>query len=149
MSITQAMTTSFKAEINDGIHAFGTSVVRASTTPDVFKIALYSSSAALSAATTAYTTTGEITGTGYSAGGQTLSVSVAPTTSGTTAYWSFSNPSWSGASFTARGALIYNSSQGNRSVAVLDFGSNKTCSSQTFTIQMPTADSTSAILRIV
>ena len=148
MAITQAMATSFKVEILDGIHNFGTGVVRASTAADTFKIALYTSAATLSAATTAYTTSNEVVGTGYTAGGNTLAISVVPVSSGTTAYLSFSNTSWSTASITARGAMIYNSSQSNKCVAVLDFGSDKTSTAGTFTIVFPTADATDAIIRI-
>lgn len=148
MAITQAMATSFKVEILDGIHNFGTGVVRASTAADTFKIALYTSAATLDASTTAYTTSGEVVGTGYSAGGNTLTVSVVPTSSGTTAYLSFSNTSWTTASITARGAMIYNSTQSNKCVAVLDFGSDKTSTAGTFTIVFPTADASSAIIRI-
>jgi hypothetical protein len=148
MAITQAMATSFKVEILDGIHNFGVGVVRASTAADTFKIALYTSAANLSATTTAYTVTGEVVGAGYTAGGNTLVVSVVPVSSGTTAYLSFSNTSWSTATITARGAMIYNSTQGNKCVAVLDFGSDKTSTAGTFTIVFPTADATNAIIRI-
>jgi hypothetical protein len=148
MAITQAMATSFKVEILDGIHNFGTGVVRASTAADTFKIALYTSAATLDASTTAYTTSGEVVGTNYTAGGNTLTVSVVPTSSGTTAYLSFSNTSWSTATITARGAMIYNSTQSNKCVAVLDFGSDKTSTAGTFTIVFPTADASSAIIRI-
>ena len=148
MAITQAMATSFKVQILDGVHNFGTGVVRASTAADTFKIALYTSAATLDATTTAYTTSGEVTGTGYTAGGNTLTVSVVPTSSGTTAYLSFSNTSWSTATITARGALIYNSTQSNAAVAILDFGSDKTSTAGTFTIVFPTADATDAIIRI-
>ena len=148
MAITQAMATSFKVEILDGIHNFGTGVIRASTVADTFKIALYTSAATLDASTTAYTTSGEVVGTGYTAGGNTLTVSVVPTSSGTTAYLSFSNSSWSTATITARGAMIYNSTQSNKCVAVLDFGSDKTSTAGTFTVVFPTADATDAIIRI-
>lgn len=148
MAITQAMATSFKVEILDGVHNFGTGVVRASTAADTFKIALYTSAATLDASTTAYTTSGEVVGTGYTAGGNTLTVSVVPTSSGTTAYLSFSNSSWATATITARGAMIYNSTQSNKCVAVLDFGSDKTSTAGTFTIVFPTADATDAIIRI-
>lgn len=148
MAITQAMATSFKVEILDGIHNFGVGVVRATTAADTFKIALYTSAANLSAATTAYTATGEVVGAGYTVGGNTLAVSVVPTSSGTTAYLSFSNSSWSTATITARGAMIYNSTQGNKCVAVLDFGSDKTSTAGTFTIVFPTADASNAIIRI-
>lgn len=150
MAITQAMSTSFKVELLDGIHNFGTGVIRASTAADTFKIALYTSSATLDASTTAYTTSGEVSssGTNYTAGGNTLTVSVVPTSTGTTAYLSFANTSWANATITARGAMIYNSTQGNKAVAILDFGSDKTSTSGTFTINFPTADASNAIVRI-
>ena len=147
MAITQTATTSFKVELLQAVHNFGP------TSPDTFKIALYTGDSSIGAATTAYTTTNEVTGTGYTAGGNTLSISVSPT-SGTnlsnvvTAYVSFSNTSWVSATFTARGALIYNSSQGNKSVAVLDFGANKTVNNDTFQVIFPAPDANSAIVRI-
>ena len=147
MAISQAMTTSFKVEMLNGIHAFGTSVVRAATTPDTFKIALYTSSATLSAATTAYSVTNEASGTGYTAGGNTLTT-VAPTSSGTTAFLDFNDTTWSTATITANGALIYNSTQSNKAVAVLAFGGDKTSTAGDFTIIFPTADASNAILRI-
>ena len=150
MAITQAMSTSFKVELLDGIHNFGTGVVRASTAADTFKIALYTSAATLDASTTAYTTSGEVSsvGTNYTAGGNTLVVSVVPTAGGTTAYLSFANTSWPNATITARGAMIYNATQGGKAVAILDFGSDKTSTSGTFTINFPTADASNAIVRI-
>ena len=150
MAITQAMSTSFKVELLDGIHNFGTGVIRASTAADTFKIALYTSAATLNASTTAYTTSGEVSsvGTNYTAGGNTLVVSVVPTAGGTTAYLSFANTSWANATITARGAMIYNATQGNKAVAILDFGSDKTSTSGTFTINFPTADASNAIIRI-
>lgn len=150
MAITQAMSTSFKVELLDGIHNFGTGVVRASTAADTFKIALYTSAATLDASTTAYTTSGEVSsvGTNYTAGGNTLVVSVVPTAGGTTAYLSFANTSWANATITARGAMIYNATQGDKAVAILDFGSDKTSTSGTFTINFPTADASNAIVRI-
>jgi hypothetical protein len=142
MAITQAMATSFKQALLDGEMDFS------SGTSDVFKIALYTSSATMSASTTAYSATNEVSGTGYTAGGNTLSV-VVPTTSGTTAFLDFADSTWATATITARGALIYRSSgSGNPAVAVLDFGADKTSTGGAFTIQFPTADSTSAILRI-
>ena len=134
--IVQGQTTSFKEELYKGVHNF---------TTDTFKIALYTANATLNQDTTVYTTTGEITGTGYTAGGKAL---VAPTVNASdgTAYISFNNISWTSASFTVRGALIYNSSKANRSVAVLDFGSDKVTTS-TFTITFPANTSTSAIIR--
>ena len=150
MAITQAMVTSFKVEILDGVHNFGTGVVRASTAADVFKIALYTSSATLSAATTAYTTTDEVpsSGTNYTAGGQTLTVSQVPTSTGTTAWLDFDDITWASATLTANGALIYNATQSNKAVAVLAFGADKTSTAGNFTIQFPAANSTTAILRI-
>ena len=150
MAATQAMCTSFKVEILNGIHAFGTSVVRAATTADTFKIALYTSSSTMSASTTVYSTTNEITntaGTAYVAAGNTLT-NVAPTSTGTTAFTDFADTSWSTASFTANSALIYNGTQGNKAVAVLSFGGDKTVTTGTFTIIFPVADATNAIIRI-
>jgi len=147
MAITQAFCTSAKVEMLNGIHAFGTSVVRAATTADTFKIALYTSSATMSAATTAYSTTNETSGTAYTAGGNTLTT-VAPTSSGTTAYLDFSDSTWSTATITANGALIYNSTQGNKAFAVLAFGGDKTSTAGDFTIVFPAADASNAIIRI-
>jgi len=138
------MCTSFKQALLDGEMDFS------SDTAQTFKIALYTSSATLSAATTAYTTSNEVSGTGYTAGGNTLTISTNPTNggSGTTVYLSFSNTTWTSSTITARGALIYKSGGTNPSVAVLDFGSDKSSSNGDFQIQFPTADSTSAIIRI-
>ena len=138
MSIMQGATTSFKVQLLDGVHNFLT---------DTFKIALYTGNASLDASTTVYSTSNEVTGTGYTAGGKTLTPTT-PTSSGTVAYVSFANVSWTSASFTARAALIYNATQGNKSVAVLDFGSDKTVSNSTFTITFPVADASNAIVRI-
>lgn len=149
MAISQAMCTSFKVEILDGIHAFGTTVVRASTAADTFKIALYTSSATLDATTTAYTTSNEVPSTGgYTAGGNTLSVAQVPTYTSTTAWLDFADTTWSAATISADGALIYNSTQSNKAVAVLSFGGTKTSTSGDFTIVFPAANSTSAIIRI-
>ena len=148
MAITQAMTTSFKVEILNGVHAFGTSVVRAATTPDTFKIALYTSSATLGAATTVYTTSNEVATAGnYVAGGNTLTT-IAPTSSGTTAFLDFNDTTWSNATITANGAMIYNSTQANAAVAILAFGGDKTSTAGDFTIIFPTADASNAIIRI-
>ena len=141
MAITQAMCTSFKVELLTATHNFTNS------TGDVFKIALYTSSATLGATTTAYSATNEVTGTGYTAGGNTLT-NVTPTSSGTTAFTDFADTTWSSATITARGALIYNSSKSNKAVAVLDFGSDKTSTAGDFTIIFPAADATNAIIRI-
>jgi hypothetical protein len=144
------MATSFKVEILDGIHNFGVGVVRASTAADTFKLALYTSSATLGASTAAYTTSDEVSssGTNYTAGGLTLTISQVPTSTSTTAWLDFDDLTFPSATLTARGALIYNETQSNKAVAVLDFGSDKTSTAGNFTIQFPTANSTSAILRI-
>lgn len=142
MPIQQGATNTFKTGLASGTFNFSS---------DTFKIALYSSAADLGPTTSAYTTSGEITGTGYVAGGATLTVSVTPTTgldpTNTVAYISFANATWSPAAFTARGALIYKSGGGNPTVCVLDFGGDKTCAS-TFEVQFPAATNTSAIIRI-
>jgi hypothetical protein len=150
MAITQAMATSFKVEILDGIHNFGTGVIRASTAADVFKIALYTSSATLSAATTAYSSTDEVSnsGTNYTTGGKTLTISQVPTSTSTTAWLDFADVTWDSATITANGALIYNETQGNKAVAVLAFGGDKTSTAGNFTIQFPAAAASTAILRI-
>jgi hypothetical protein len=149
MAISQALCTSFKVELMTGHHAFGTTVVRAGTSADTFKIALFTSSATLGATTTAYSSTDEVAnGNGYTTGGNTLSVSQAPTSTSTTAWLDFADSTWSASTITARGALIYNDTQGDRAVAVLDFGSDKSSSSGDFTIVFPTADSSNAIIRI-
>lgn len=140
--ITQALCTSFKVELLQGIHNFTAS------TGDVFKLALYTSSATLGASTTTYSSTNEVPNSGtYSAGGGVLT-NITPTSSGTTAFADFADRSFTSATITARGALIYNSTDSNRSVVVLDFGGDKTSTSGTFTIQFPTADASNAIIRI-
>ena len=149
MAIAQAMCTSFKQELMLGTHNFATN-------GNAFKLALYaeggggksSTTATLGAATTAYTTTGEVANSGsYAAGGGTLT-KVAPTTSGTTAFTDFADISFTTATITAMGALIYNDTNGDKAVAVLDFSTNKTSTSGTFTVQFPTADASNAIIRI-
>tara|TARA_B110000285_G_scaffold232633_1_gene304131 strand:+ start:1233 stop:1679 length:447 start_codon:yes stop_codon:yes gene_type:complete len=147
MAISQAMCTSFKVELLNGIHAFSTTVVRGATTADSFKLALYTSSASLGAGTTAYTASGEASGTGYTAAGAALTA-VAPTSSGTTAFLDFNDLTFSTATVTARGALIYNDTQGDKAVAVLDFGGDKTSTAGDFTIVFPAADASNAIIRI-
>lgn len=143
MAITQAMCTSFKQALLDGEMDFS------SDTAQTFKIALFTSAATLDATTTAYSTTNEVTGTGYTAGGNTLTISVNPTTSGTTAYLDFADTTWAAATITARGALIYKADGvTNPAIAVLDFGSDKTSTAGDFTIQFPTADASNAILRL-
>lgn len=138
MAITQALCTSFKSELLGGTHDLDT---------DVIKIALFTSSASLDATTTAYSTTNEVSGTNYTAGGNTLA-SATIATSGTTAYLDFADTTWSSATVTARGALIYNSSKSDKAIAVLDFGGDKTSTNGDFTIQFPTADASNAIIRI-
>jgi len=149
MAISQAMTTSFKVELLQGVHNFflGTGGGSANTGA-TFNIALYTSSATLNATTTVFTTTNEASGTGYASGGKSLT-NVTPTNpSGTTAITDFGDKTWGTSTITARGALIYNSTQSNKSVAVLDFGSDKSSSAGDFTIQFPTADASNAIIRI-
>jgi hypothetical protein len=148
MAISQAMATSFKVDLLNGIHAFGTTVTRGSTNADTFKIALYTSSATLDATTTAYSATNEVSGTGYSAGGNTLTVSQTPTSTSTTAWLDFADTTWSSATITANGALIYNDTQSDKAVAVLAFGGDKTSTNGDFTVVFPTADSSNAIIRI-
>jgi len=148
MAISQAMATSFKVDLLNGIHAFGTTVTRGSTNADTFKIALYTSSATLDATTTAYTVTNEVSGTGYSAGGNTLTVAQTPTSTSTTAWLDFADTTWSSATITANGALIYNSTNSDKAVAVLAFGGDKTSTNGDFTVVFPTADSSNAIIRI-
>jgi hypothetical protein len=147
MAILQTATTSFKLELFQALHNFGPS------SPNTFKVALYTAAADLGFATTVYSTSNEVVGTGYTAGGNILVISTSPTTGNNnanipTAFVSFANSSFPNSTFTARAALIYNASQGNRSVAVLDFGSDKTVNNDTFQIIFPTADANSAIVRI-
>ena len=141
----QTATTSFKVQLAQGLHNFGP------TSPNTFYIALFTAASTINAATPTYNTSlvGEVVGTGYTQGGQQLTITTTPTSgiSGTTAYWSFADVLWSPAAFTARGAMIYNASQSNASVCILDFGADKTCTNS-FTIQFPTAVASSAILRI-
>jgi hypothetical protein len=142
MAITQAMCTSFKQELMTGTHNFTTS------TGNTFKLALYTSSATLGAATTAYSATNEVSGTNYSAGGAALT-NVTPTTSGTTAFTDFADLTFSNATITANGAVIYNdTAAGDPAVVVLAFGADKTSTAGDFTIQFPTADASNAIIRI-
>ena len=150
MANSQAMCTSFKNEILQAYHNFGTTVTRAGTGADTFKAALYLASASLGAGTTAYSATGEVTGTNYTAGGITVTNAVAPTTSGTTAYWTpsaslvYTNVTLSTAFDTV---LIYNSTQSNRAVSVHTFGS-QTVTAGTFTLTMPTNAAGTALLNI-
>jgi hypothetical protein len=142
MAITQAMCTSFKVELLTGTHDFTNS------TGDAFKIALYTSSATLGATTTAYSASNEVAnGNGYTTGGEALT-NVTPTSSSTTAYTDFADVTWSSATITANGALIYNDDKSDKAVAVLAFGGDKTSTNGDFTIQFPTADASNAIIRI-
>jgi hypothetical protein len=136
MALVQTLCSSFKQESWLGIHDLDT---------DVLKMALYTSAASLGADTTAYTLTGETSGTGYTAGGEILT-NVQVLLSGTTAYVTFDNPAWPGSSFVTRGALIYNTSKADRAIAVLDFGADKTAGPN-FTVQLPAATATTALLR--
>jgi hypothetical protein len=137
MSISQTLTTSFKQQLLQGVHDFST---------DIFYMALYTANADIGAATTVYTATGEISGTGYTAAGQAMTgISVSVTD--TTAFVNFSNVVWTPGAFTARGALIYNFTKSSKSVAVLDFGADKTTTSS-FTVVMPTNSSTTALIRL-
>lgn len=140
MAITQGMANSFKVQLLNAQQNFSA---------DTFKLALYTSSATLGEGSTAYTTSGECPSTGnYTAGGNTLVVNVTPTNTGNVAYVSFANTSWSNATITANGAMIYNSSKSNTCVAVLAFGGDKTSTNGTFAVNFPTADASSAIIRL-
>lgn len=145
--ITQAIASSFKSELLQGVHNFGTN----STYPspgaggNTFKLALYTSAATLSSATTAYTTSGETTGTGYTAGGGTL-VNVGVSLSGTTAYLSFDAYTWTSATISAAGALLYNSTQSNKAVAVFSFGGTYSSTNGNFTVTFPSNTSSTAVL---
>jgi len=141
MAISTAMCTSFKQEILVGTHNF------TATSGNTFKLALYTSSASLGASTTAYTTSNEVSGTGYTAAGAALT-SVTPTTSSTTALCDFSDLTFSSSTITANGALIYNDTQSDKAVCTLAFGGDKTSTAGDFTIQFPTADASNAIIRI-
>lgn len=141
MAITSAICTSFKQELLVGTHNF------TNTTGDAFKLALYTSSATLGASTTAYTTTGEASGTNYSAGGSALT-NVTPFATGTTAVVDFNDLTFSTATITARGCLIYNSTDSNKAVAAIDFGGDKTSTAGDFTIVFPTPTATGAIIRL-
>jgi len=141
MAIIQTLTTSFKVELAQGLHNFTAS------TGDVFKMALYTANADLGASTTAYTAAGESSGANYTAGGIALT-NITPTFQGTTAYWTFDTATFTNVTLTTNGALIYNFTNGNRSVAVLNFGVNITKSGQDLVVTFPAADATNAVLRI-
>lgn len=138
MAITSAVCNSFKQEVFGGVHDLDT---------DVIKIALYTSAATLGASTTAYTTSDEVVGASYVAGGNTLTGAVI-SLDGSVAIVDFSDTTWSSATITARGALIYNSSKSNKSIAVIDFGSDKTSTNGDFTVQFPAANASNAIIRL-
>jgi len=136
------MCTSFKKELLEGVHNF------LNSGGDTFKIALYTNSASFTAATTAYTTSNEVTGTNYTAGGNTLT-RVNPSTSGTTAFTDFADTTWASSTITARGAIIYNdTATGNPAVVILDFGGDKTSTNGDFKVVFPAADASNAIIRI-
>jgi hypothetical protein len=139
MAITQTWVTSFKRQLLLGEHDLDT---------DTLKIALYTSMAALGPDTTVYTTTGETSGAGYTAGGLTLT-NVTVSQGNGIAYVDFDNPAWSGASFTARGALIYNSSKSNKAMFVLDFGMNQTAVNENFVLDLPANNPTFALIKLV
>ena len=141
MAITQAMATSFKKEVLEGKHNF------LASGGNSFKLALYTSSATMGAATTAFTTTNQAAGTNYSTGGAALT-NINPATSGTTAFADFADLTFGTATITARGCMIYNDTNQDRTVAVFDFGGDKTSTAGSFTIQFPTADASNAIIRI-
>ena len=141
MAIVQCQPTSFKLELLEGVHNFLT---------DTFWMALYGTSANLDATTTAYTTSGETTGGGYTAGGQALTITGGyPQAVGTGAVVTFNTPSWTGATFVAVGALIYNASKANRAVAVINFGSTFSVTAGNFAVNMPAAGVNTAIVRLV
>jgi len=138
MAISQVLCTSFKKELLEATHNFGS---------NTFKIALYTNAATLNADTTVYSADNEVSGTNYTAGGVTLTASTVASGDGV-GFVNFSNATWASSSFTARGALIYNSSQGNKAVMTLDFGDNKTSNNSTFTVAMPANTSSTALIRI-
>jgi hypothetical protein len=150
MANTQAMCTSFKGELFVGHHNFGTGVTRGSTAADTFKAALYLASATYNASTTAYSSTGEVSGTNYTAGGVTVTNANAPSTSGTTAFWTPSASfSWSTVTLSTAfdACLLYNSTQSNKAVSVHTFGST-TVTAGNFTLTMPTNDASTGLLRL-
>jgi hypothetical protein len=150
MANTQAIATSFKVEVLNGIHALGTSVVRAGTTADTIKAALFLASATIGAATTAYSATGEVSGTNYTAGGVTVTNATAPNSSGTTAFWTPSaSLAWTTVTLSTAFdcVLLYNSTQSNKAIAAYTF-SSQTVTAGNFTLTMPTNDSTNALLRL-
>lgn len=147
---TQAICTSFKVELLNGIHALGTTVTRGATTKDTIKAALFLASATINAATTTYSTTGEVTGTNYTAGGVTVTNATAPSSSGTTAFWTPSaSLSWTTVTLSTAFdcVLFYNSTQGDKAIAAYTFGS-QTVTAGNFTLTMPTNDASTGLLRL-
>ena len=144
MAITSTLTTSFKKELLQGVHNFNKA-----SSPDTFKLALYSSSASLDASTTAFTTSGEVSGTNYTSGGATLTLKTGtPTTDGTTALVDFDNLTFSNVTVTAAGALIYNSTDSNKAVCVIDFGKDITATASDLTITFPSTGASNSIIRL-
>tara|TARA_R100001440_G_scaffold35695_2_gene54782 strand:+ start:11813 stop:12250 length:438 start_codon:yes stop_codon:yes gene_type:complete len=144
MAITSTLTNSFKQELFKGIHNFDQG-----GSPDTFKLALYTNAATLNASTTAYSTSNEVTGTNYTAGGSALTLKTGtPTLDGTTAVVDFNNLTFTNVTVTARGALIYNSSDSNKAVAVIDFGENITATAGDLTITFPSSGASNSIIRV-
>ena len=144
MAITSTLTTSFKKELLQGVHNFNKA-----SSPDTFKLALYSSSASLDASTTAFTTSGEVSGTNYTSGGATLTLKTGtPTTDGTTAVVDFDNLTFSNVTVTATGALIYNSTDSNKAICVIDFGKDITATASDLTITFPSTGASNSIIRL-
>lgn len=148
MANSAGLCTSFKVELMLGMHAFGTTVTRGGTGADSFKMALYETTASIGPSTTVYTSTGEVSSAGYSAGGAAVTNAVAPTSSGTTAYWTPSaSVSWSGVTFTTDCALLYNDTQADRAVGSYTFAS-QTVTAGNFTLTMPTNAAATALIQI-
>lgn len=148
MANTAGLCTSFKVELLNGIHAFGTTVTRGATTKDDFKMALYQTTATIGPSTTVYTSSGEVSSANYTAGGAAVTNATAPTSSGTTAYWTPSaSVSWSNVSFTTDCALLYNDTQGDKAVGSYTF-SSQTVSAGNFTLTMPTNAAATALIQI-
>lgn len=145
MAITQAICSTFKSQLLQGVHNFGDNTVYPPAGGNTFKIALYTSAATLSSATTVYTTSGESSGAGYTAGGQNLT-NLGVSLSGTTAYLSFSDVTWTTATISAAGALIYNSTQSNKAVAVFSFGATYSSTAGNFTVSFPANTSSTAVI---
>ena len=149
MANSSAICTSFKVDLFNGVHAFGTTVTRGGTGADTFKAALYQTTATTGAATTAYSATNEVSSSNYSAGGVAVTNGNAPTSSGTTAYWTPSASfAWSTVTFTTDCCLLYNSTQSNRAIASYTFGSQMVTAGN-FTLTMPTNDSTHALIQLI